>query len=96
MQIGEVIGHATATVKHLTLSGWRLAVVQPLDARGAADGAPILAIDQLGSARRDKVMISSDGKGVREMVGAENTPIRWAVIGLVDAPPVNTQRENMT
>ncbi len=86
MQIGEVIGHATATVKHPTLSGWRLAVVQPLDARGGDDGAPILAIDQLGSGQRDKVIITSDGKAVREMVGAENSPIRWAVLGLVDAP----------
>jgi len=86
MQIGEIIGHATATVKHPTLAGWRLAVVQPLDARGAADGAPVLAIDPLGSARRDRVMITSDGKGVREMVGSDNTPIRWAVIGLIDPP----------
>jgi ethanolamine utilization protein EutN len=90
MQIGQVIGHATATVKHPTLSGSRLVVVQPLDAQGKDDGAPILAIDQLGSARRDRVMISSDGKAVREMVGAENTPIRWAVIGLIDAPPMKT------
>jgi len=86
MQIGEIIGHATATVKHPTLAGWRLAVVQPLDARGGADGAPVLAIDPLGSARRDRVMITSDGKGVREMVGSDNTPIRWAVVGLIDPP----------
>ena len=30
MQIGLVVGHAVSTVKHATLSGWRLLVVQLL------------------------------------------------------------------
>lgn len=86
MQIGEVIGHATSTVKHPTLAGWRLAVVQPLDQQGRADGTPIVVIDPLGSGIGDEVIITSDGKGVRDLVGSDNTPIRWAVIGLADAP----------
>jgi ethanolamine utilization protein EutN len=84
MQLGRVIGRATATVKHPTLAGWRLLVVQPLDIRGAADGEPLLAIDQLGGGRGDRVILTSDGKAVREMVGSNNTPVRWAVIGLAD------------
>jgi ethanolamine utilization protein EutN len=84
MNLARVIGHATATVKHPTLAGWRLAVVQPLDAAGEADGTPLLAIDGLGSSVGQNVIITSDGKGVREMVGANNTPIRWAVLGLAD------------
>jgi ethanolamine utilization protein EutN len=85
MQLGEVIGHATSTVKHPTLRGWRMAVVQPLDARGRSDGVPIVAIDPLGGSRGDRVIISSDGKAARELVGAENSPARWLVIGLADA-----------
>jgi ethanolamine utilization protein EutN len=84
MQLGEVIGHATSTVKHATLHGWRLVIVQPLDARSKADGVPILAIDSLGGSRGDRVIISSDGKATRELVGAENSPARWMVIGLAD------------
>ncbi|MEX2285915.1 MAG: EutN/CcmL family microcompartment protein [Planctomycetaceae bacterium] len=84
MQLGQVIGNATATVKHPTLAGWRLLVVQPLDAAGGDDGTPIVAIDNLGGSRGSRVILTSDGKGVREMIGAENTPVRWAVIGIVD------------
>ncbi len=84
MQLGRVIGHATATVKHPTLEGWRLVVVQPLDARGQADGDVLLAVDALGSGRADRVILTSDGKGVRGMIGADNTPVRWAVIGIAD------------
>jgi ethanolamine utilization protein EutN len=84
MQLAEVIGHATSTVKHPTLRGWRMLIVQPLDARQQPDGVPILAFDSLGGARGERVIISSDGKAARELVGAENSPIRWIVIGLAD------------
>jgi ethanolamine utilization protein EutN len=84
MQLGEVIGHATSTVKHPTLRGWRLVIVQPLDARERPDGVPILAIDPLGGSHGDRVLISSDGKATRELIGAENSPARFLVIGLAD------------
>lgn len=84
MQLGRVIGHATSTVKHRTLEGWRLLLVQPLDARGGSDGDPVIAIDELGSGRDDRVLLSSDGRGVRKMIGANDTPVRWAVIGIAD------------
>ena len=84
MQLGQVVGHATATVKHPTLSGWRLLLVQSLDAAGNPDGEPQLAIDDLGCGRNDRVVLTSDGAAVRDMVGSKNTPIRWAIIGLAD------------
>ncbi len=59
-------------------------VVQPIDMDGRADGDPLLAIDMLGAGRDTKVLISNDGKGAREMVGDNTSPVRWAVIGLVD------------
>jgi len=84
MHLGSVIGRATATVKHPTLEGWRLIVVQPLDARGGADGDPVLALDNLGCGSGDDVILTSDGPAVREMVGSNNSPARWAVLGLKD------------
>jgi ethanolamine utilization protein EutN len=84
MQLAKVIGRATATVKHETLAGWRLLLVQPLDASGNADGDPQLAIDNLGSRKTDVVMLTTDGAAVRDIVQKENTPIRWAVIGITD------------
>lgn len=84
MQLGQVVGRATSTVKHPTLSGWRLLLVQPLDVKGGADGEPQLAIDDLGSGRGDTVMLSTDGAAVRKMIGSDNTPARWVVIGVAD------------
>ncbi len=84
MNLGRVVGTATATVKHPTLAGWRLAVVQFLDAAGGADGEPQLAIDPLGSGRGDLVILTSDGNAVRDIVGLNTCPVRWAVIGIPD------------
>jgi ethanolamine utilization protein EutN len=85
MQIGRVVGRATATVKHRTLSGRRLLLVQPLTADGGPDGEPLLAIDDLGAGPGSRVLLTNDGAGVREIVGAKDTPIRWMVLGLCDA-----------
>lgn len=84
MQLAKVIGRATSTTKHKTLQGWKLLVVQPLDVKGGPDGEPFLAIDNMGSGRGDQVMITSDGKYVRELMASSNTPVRWAVIGIQD------------
>ena len=85
MQLGKVVGRATATVKHETLAGWRILLVQPLDAQGEADGDPQLAIDSIGSRQGDTVIMTTDGGAVRDLVKKENTPIRWAVIGIPDS-----------
>jgi len=85
MLIGQVIGNATATVKHPSMEGWKLLVVQPLTADGRSpDGDPILAVDNLGAGREEKVIISSDGRGTRELLGSNTTPVRWSVLGIPD------------
>jgi len=84
MLTGRVIGRATATAKHPSLDGWRLLLVQTLDIQGNAEGFPELVIDELGCGKGDTVLLTSDGAAVREMVGVNNTPIRWATLGVID------------
>ena len=87
MQLALVIGTATATLKHASLKGARLLVVQPLlaDGRGA-DGDPQLAVDTVAAAAGDRVVITSDGRLLRELLGSEQTPARWSTIAVVDVP----------
>jgi ethanolamine utilization protein EutN len=82
---GRVIGSATATVKHPSMEGSKLLLVQPCGPDGyTPDGDPMLAVDVLGAGIGEKVIISSDGKGTRELLGSDNTPVRWSVIGIAD------------
>jgi ethanolamine utilization protein EutN len=84
MQLARVVGHATATVKHPSLQGWRLLVVQPLTRDEKEDGEPLLALDGLGTKVSSLVIVSNDGAAAREMVGAKNSPARWFVLGMRD------------
>jgi len=84
MQLGTVIGHATATIKHPSFVGWRLVIVQPLNVAREPDTDPVVAVDKLGSAPGHTVILNSDGKGARELIGDEKSPVRWFVIGIVD------------
>ena len=84
MQIATVVGQAISTVKHPTLSGFRLLVVQVRTLDGQPDGEPVIAVDSLGAAQGSRVIVTTDGVLVRELTGARNSPIRWSVMGLAD------------
>ena len=84
MQLARVVGHSVSTVKHPTMQGWRLLVVQALDPEQKPDGEPLLAIDALGARVEDRVIICNDGAGARQMVGVKNSPVRWFVMGIQD------------
>jgi ethanolamine utilization protein EutN len=84
MQIGRVVGQAVSTVKHPSMHGWRLLVVQPLAADGKEDGEPLLAIDNLGARAADLVILCGEGGAVRQLMGHKNAPVRWFVMGIRD------------
>jgi ethanolamine utilization protein EutN len=85
MQTGRVIGTATATVKHPSMQGWKLLVVQPYGPDGRTpDGDPIRAVDALGAGTGETVIVSSDGRGTQQLLGSQTTPVRWSVLGIVD------------
>jgi ethanolamine utilization protein EutN len=85
VQLARIIGTATATVKHPSLEGTRLLVVQPLLAdRRTADGDPQLAVDTVAAGVGDVVVITSDGRLLRDVLHSEATPARWSTIALLD------------
>ena len=87
MQTARVIGHATATLKHSSLDGWKLVVLQPLDINNEPDEFPQLAIDPLGARQGDHVFFTSDTKYVQQLTGRKDSPIRFSVQGILDEQP---------
>jgi ethanolamine utilization protein EutN len=85
MQVASVIGHAVSSIKHPTLEGKTLLVVQPLLADGRhPDGPPLVAVDRFGAGRGQRVLLTSDGSAIRQMFDVTNSPIRWATLGILD------------
>jgi ethanolamine utilization protein EutN len=84
MQTARVLGHATATVKHPSMEGWKLVVLQPLDINDQPDEFPQLAIDPLGARQGDTVFFTSDTKYIQQITGRRDSPIRFSVQGILD------------
>lgn len=93
MQLAIVIGHATSTIKHRALEGWRMTVVQPIGATRQPEGDPIIAVDGMGSGLGQTVVLNTDGKAARELLKDEKSPVRYFVIAIVDQQQENSENQ---
>lgn len=85
MQTARVLGTVNSTVKHDSLVGCKLLVVQPLLADGKSyDEFPLVAADFVGAGPGSLVVITSDSRFAGEMLKADRTPLRWTTIGVCD------------
>ena len=84
MQLAKVIGHATSTIKHPSLEGWRMMIAHQVNVAREPEGDPLVVIDKLGCGIGQTVIIDSDGKGARELIGNDKTPARWYTVAIVD------------
>lgn len=80
MLLARVYGHAISTVKHASLLGAKLLLVQPLRSLTLE---PLLVLDRLGASSGDIVVITSDGLFARAMLADTTSPARWSVVGIV-------------
>lgn len=81
---GIVVGNAVSTVKESSLDGYRLILCQIFGADGKESGTPIVAIDNLGAGLGQKVVVSTDGIGARQMLGVDKSPARMFIQALID------------
>jgi ethanolamine utilization protein EutN len=81
----RVVGPMWASVKHPAFAGHSLFVVQPLDEAGADTGTSFVAIDHVQAGVGDKVIVLTEGNGVRQILKqGEIVPIRSIIVGIVD------------
>jgi ethanolamine utilization protein EutN len=78
-----------AAAKHPAFAGRPLFVVQPLDEHGGDAGASFVAIDHVQAGIGDRVVVLTEGNGVRQILKAGDiVPIRSIIVGIVDAVDV--------
>jgi ethanolamine utilization protein EutN len=74
-----------AAAKHPAFAGRPLFVVQPLDEGGGDAGASFVAIDHVQAGIGDRVVVLTEGNGVRQILRAGDiVPIRSIIVGIVD------------
>ncbi|MBA3539692.1 MAG: EutN/CcmL family microcompartment protein [Deltaproteobacteria bacterium] len=85
MRYCRVVGPMWASVKHPAFAGHPLFVVQPLDATGGDSGASFVAVDHAQAGIGDKVIVLTEGNGVRQILNqGDLVPIRSLIVGVVD------------
>lgn len=83
MILGRVIGTVVSSAKWVTLEGWKLLLVQPLDRHEQAAGAPLVAIDRTGVGKGELVMLEKSKEAILGLTN-ELTPADAAIVGRVD------------
>ncbi len=68
MRYCRVVGPMWAAVKHPAFVGRTLLVVQPLDERGHDAGSSFVAVDHAQAGTGDKVLVLTEGNGVRQIL----------------------------
>ena len=85
MRYCRVVGPMWAAAKHPAFAGRTLLVVQPLDERGGDAGQSFVAVDHAQAGVGDKVLVLTEGTGVRQILKAGDiVPIRSIIVGIVD------------
>ncbi len=83
MIIGMVIGNVWATRKEDRLNGWKLMVVQRIDAASNEKHESFVAVDCVGAGVGERVLVVT-GSSARAALRNPETPVDAAIVGILD------------
>ena len=84
MHIGKVIGEVVSTLKHETLRGEKLLLVERMDPEGNLLGTVHVAVDAVLAGKGDTVLLVSEGRGAQAILNKDTSPVRDVIIGVID------------
>jgi microcompartment protein CcmK/EutM len=86
MILAQVTARVTGSVQHPCYYGRPLYAVRPQLADGSAGGS-FLALDTVGCALGDEVLVARVPGMARTVLGVERAPVRSMILGILDAHP---------
>lgn len=92
MYVGQVAGTVVATIKHETLRGRKLLLVDRLGLDNQPTGEYDICVDTVQAGVGDRVLVLDEGNGARQVLRFTEAPIRAVIVGIVDA----WERGNLT
>ena len=88
MLLAKIVGTVVATRKDPRLVSNKLMVARPVDPRGKAEGAYLVAVDTVDAGIGETVLIVS-GSSARMAAGMKDCPIDAAIVGIVDTVDIH-------
>jgi ethanolamine utilization protein EutN len=85
MILGRVCGTVVSTVQHPFYDGRKQLIVRAVGPDGSFDGEKyVVAVDLVGAGVGETVIVQDEGNSARQLLGAQNGPVRSVVVGIVD------------
>jgi ethanolamine utilization protein EutN len=83
MFLGKIIGNIWATEKNPSLNGFKLMIVQPLNAKLQNFSDPIVAVDTVGAGPGEIIYYITSSEAVIPLP-VDTAPVDAAIVGIVD------------
>ncbi|MFT5123707.1 MAG: ethanolamine utilization protein EutN [Kiritimatiellia bacterium] len=84
MILARIEGSAVCTIQHKSMDGWRLAMCQGINDANETTGEPFLALDGLNAGIHQRVIVTTDGRAIREKVRDAHSPARFMITAILD------------
>ena len=84
MILGIVRGSMYSTIQHPFYANRRKLVVDYLDAAGKPTGRYVIAVDSVDAGVGDRVLVTDEGNGARQVIDDPQGPVRSVIVGIVD------------
>ena len=88
MLLAKIVGTVVATRKDPRLVSNKLMVARPVDPRGKAEGAYLVAVDTVDAGIGETVLIVG-GSSARMAAGMKDCPVDAAIVGIVDTVDIH-------
>jgi microcompartment protein CcmK/EutM len=86
--LAKIVGTVVATRKDPRLTSHKLMVARPVDPRGKAEGAYLVAVDTVDAGIGETVLIVS-GSSARMAAGMKDCPVDAAIVGIIDTVDIH-------
>ena len=84
MFLGVVSGEVYSTINHPLYDGYKLLLVDRVEAGGEPTGKYVIAIDKVGAGVGETVLVNDEGNSARQIVEDADAPVRTVIVGIVD------------
>jgi len=86
--LAKIVGTVVATRKDPRLVSNKLMVARPVDPRGKAEGAYLVAVDTVDAGIGETVLIVG-GSSARMAAGMKDCPVDAAIVGIIDTVDIH-------
>jgi ethanolamine utilization protein EutN len=92
MYLGKVLGTIWATRKYESINGYKMQLVQPINADNKKIGEPLIALDTVGAGPGEIIFYITSSEAVIPL-DVDMAPVDASIVGIVDSINIESKRD---